>query len=84
MTASGAQDVRHGTSRSRGGAGTGAGTADNKGQHTINLAALARVAAARGRLGFNAKLLVEMGEEVGSPGCVPPAKRMRRRSRPTC
>jgi acetylornithine deacetylase/succinyl-diaminopimelate desuccinylase-like protein len=46
----------------------GRGTADNKGQHSINLAALAQVLAARGRLGFNAKLLVEMGEEVGSPG----------------
>ena len=46
----------------------GRGTADNKGQHSINLAALGQVLAARGRLGFNAKLLVEMGEEVGSPG----------------
>ena len=46
----------------------GRGTADNKGQHTINLAALARVIEARGRLGFTAKLLIEMGEEVGSPG----------------
>jgi acetylornithine deacetylase/succinyl-diaminopimelate desuccinylase-like protein len=46
----------------------GRGTADNKGQHTINLAALGQVLAARGRLGFNAKLLLEMGEEVGSPG----------------
>jgi acetylornithine deacetylase/succinyl-diaminopimelate desuccinylase-like protein len=46
----------------------GRGTADNKGQHTINLAALARVIEARGRLGFNAKVLLEMGEEVGSPG----------------
>ena len=46
----------------------GRGTADNKGQHTINLAALARVTDARGRLGFNAKLLLEMGEELGSPG----------------
>lgn len=46
----------------------GRGTADNKGQHTINLAALARVLEARGRLGFNAKLLIEMGEELGSPG----------------
>ncbi len=46
----------------------GRGTADNKGQHTINLAALARIAEARGRLGFNAKLVLEMGEEVGSPG----------------
>jgi acetylornithine deacetylase/succinyl-diaminopimelate desuccinylase-like protein len=49
----------------------GRGTADNKGQHTINLAALAQVLAARGRLGFNAKLLLEMGEEVGSPGLRP-------------
>jgi len=46
----------------------GRGTADNKGQHSINLAALAQVLAARGSLGFNAKLLLEMGEEVGSPG----------------
>ena len=46
----------------------GRGTADNKGQHSINLAALDRVIAARGRLGFNVKLLIEMGEEVGSPG----------------
>ena len=46
----------------------GRGTADNKGQHTINIAALGQVLAARGRLGFNAKLLLEMGEEVGSPG----------------
>lgn len=47
----------------------GRGTADNKGQHTINLAALEQVMAARGgRLGFNCKLLLEMGEEAGSPG----------------
>ena len=46
----------------------GRGTADNKGQHTINLAALGQVLAARGKLGFNAKLLIEMGVEVGSPG----------------
>ena len=46
----------------------GRGTADNKGQHTINLAALGRVIAARGKLGFNVKLLMEMGEELGSPG----------------
>ena len=46
----------------------GRGTADNKGQHTINLTALACVIEARGRLGFNAKLLIEMGEELGSPG----------------
>lgn len=46
----------------------GRGTADNKGQHSINLAALASVLATRGALGFNAKVIVEMGEEVGSPG----------------
>jgi acetylornithine deacetylase/succinyl-diaminopimelate desuccinylase-like protein len=47
----------------------GRGTADNKGQHSINLGALAAVMAARdGQLGFNVKLLIEMGEESGSPG----------------
>lgn len=47
----------------------GRGTADNKGQHSINLLALEQVLAVRGgRLGFNAKLIFEMGEEVGSPG----------------
>ena len=46
----------------------GRGTADNKGQHTINLAALAQVLRQRGELGFNVKLLMEMGEEIGSPG----------------
>ena len=46
----------------------GRGTADNKGQHTINLAALARVLEARGRLGFNMKILLETGEETGSKG----------------
>jgi len=45
----------------------GRGTADNKGQHTINLAALETVSALRGSLGFNLKVLFEMGEEVGSP-----------------
>ncbi|MBC7727391.1 MAG: M20/M25/M40 family metallo-hydrolase, partial [Microbacteriaceae bacterium] len=47
----------------------GRGSADNKAQHSINIAALAAVLAARdGRLGFNAKWLVEMAEETGSPG----------------
>jgi acetylornithine deacetylase/succinyl-diaminopimelate desuccinylase-like protein len=47
----------------------GRGTADNKGQHTINLAALEQVISVRNqRLGFNVKLLFEMGEETGSPG----------------
>lgn len=53
----------------QGGRWYGRGAADNKAQHSINLAALAAVLAARGgRLGFNAKWLVEMGEETGSPG----------------
>ena len=46
----------------------GRGVADNKGQHTINFAALAAVLHARGALGFNAKWLLEMGEETGSRG----------------
>ncbi|MEO8101826.1 MAG: M20 family metallopeptidase [Betaproteobacteria bacterium] len=46
----------------------GRGTADNKGQHTINLGALASVLKTRGTLGFNVKLLIETGEEIGSPG----------------
>jgi acetylornithine deacetylase/succinyl-diaminopimelate desuccinylase-like protein len=46
----------------------GRGTADNKGQHSINLAALATVLALRGRLGFNLTWLFETGEETGSPG----------------
>jgi acetylornithine deacetylase/succinyl-diaminopimelate desuccinylase-like protein len=46
----------------------GRGTADNKGQHSINMAALAAVREARGgKLGFNAKFIVETGEEIGSP-----------------
>ncbi len=46
----------------------GRGTADNKGQHSINLGAIAAALHARGRLGFNLKVLIETGEEVGSPG----------------
>lgn len=46
----------------------GRGIADNKGQHSINMQAMAHVLAERGRLGFNAKYLIEMGEETGSPG----------------
>lgn len=47
----------------------GRGVADNKGQHTINLTALRQVIAARGgRLGYNVKVLFEMGEERSSPG----------------
>src|SRR5207244_9574367 len=44
----------------------GRGTADNKGQHTINMAALDVVLQTRGRLGFNAVFLIETGEEIGS------------------
>ena len=46
----------------------GRGAADNKGQHTINLAALALVLERKGALGFNVKVLIDMGEESGSPG----------------
>ena len=46
----------------------GRGTADNKGQHLINIAALRAVIDARGSLGFNLRFLIEMGEEMGSPG----------------
>ena len=46
----------------------GRGTADNKAQHTINIAALRAVIQERGSLGFNAKFLIEMGEEAGSAG----------------
>lgn len=46
----------------------GRGAADNKGQHTVNLAALEQVLRARGSLGFNLTILIETGEEVGSPG----------------
>lgn len=47
----------------------GRGTADNKGQHSVNLGALAAVLQAReGKLGYNLKLIFETGEEIGSPG----------------
>ena len=46
----------------------GRGTADNKAQHTINIAALRFVIEERGNLGFNARFIIEMGEEAGSPG----------------
>jgi acetylornithine deacetylase/succinyl-diaminopimelate desuccinylase-like protein len=46
----------------------GRGSADNKGQHSINLGALEAVLKTRGRLGFNLKLLLETGEETGSAG----------------
>ena len=46
----------------------GRGVVDNKGQHAINIGALKAVLETRGKLGFNAKYLIEMGEEMGSPG----------------
>ncbi len=47
----------------------GRGTADNKGQHALNLTALEHVLAARGgKLGFNLKLVIETCEERGSIG----------------
>lgn len=46
----------------------GRGTADNKGQHTINLAAMRCVLEERGHMGFNVKVLLETAEEIGSPG----------------
>jgi len=46
----------------------GRGTADNKGQHSVHLAALAAVIAERGALGFNSKFMIETGEENGSKG----------------
>jgi len=46
----------------------GRGTADNKVQHLINFAAMEAVLATGGAFGFNAKVLIEMSEEIGSPG----------------
>ncbi len=46
----------------------GRGTADNKGQHWTVVSALKCLLETQGRLGFNVKILLEMGEEVGSPG----------------
>lgn len=51
-----------------GGCWYGRGIADNKGQHSVNMEALRTVMEARGQLGFNAKYLIEMGEETGSSG----------------
>ena len=46
----------------------GRGTADNKGQHFINIKALNSLLSVQNKLGFNYKILFEMGEEIGSPG----------------
>ncbi len=53
----------------RDGAWYGRGSADNKGQHALNLSALEAVLAERGgRLGANLKIVLEMSEERGSTG----------------
>lgn len=46
----------------------GRGTADNKGQHLINIAAVEAVLKTRGKLGFNCRIVIEMSEETGSAG----------------
>jgi len=46
----------------------GRGTADNKGQHSINMAALRTVLQTRGKLGFNSIFMIDTCEEIGSPG----------------
>ncbi|MBB4577582.1 M20 family metallopeptidase [Rhizobium lentis] len=46
----------------------GRGTADNKIQHLINIVALGLLVQTNGKLGFNVKFLLEMGEERGSIG----------------
>jgi acetylornithine deacetylase/succinyl-diaminopimelate desuccinylase-like protein len=48
----------------------GRGTADNKGQHALNLAALEAVLAERGgKLGFNVKLVLEMARSAARGAC---------------
>jgi acetylornithine deacetylase/succinyl-diaminopimelate desuccinylase-like protein len=46
----------------------GRGIADNKGQFLVNLTAVETALAHRGSLGVNLIWLIEMGEEIGSPG----------------
>ena len=56
----------------------GRGTADNKGQHSINMAALRAVRETRGgKLGFNVKFIIETGEEIGSPDLPDVCKQLR-------
>ena len=55
----------------------GRGTADNKGQHSINIAALRTVLQTRGKLGFNSVFMIDTGEEIGSPGLHEFARRHR-------
>jgi acetylornithine deacetylase/succinyl-diaminopimelate desuccinylase-like protein len=49
----------------------GRGVVDNKGQHLLGIDAMRAVIAERGSLGFNAKVMVETGEEAGSPCLLP-------------
>ena len=46
----------------------GRGTADNKIQHLINIKSMEQIIKAKGKLGFNAKIILEMAEETGSYG----------------
>jgi acetylornithine deacetylase/succinyl-diaminopimelate desuccinylase-like protein len=46
----------------------GRGSADNKGQHLVNIAALRLLLSEQKQLGFNLTFLFETGEEIGSPG----------------
>lgn len=55
----------------------GRGIADNKGQMLVNMTALQAVLSARGQLGFNAHVIIEMGEEIGSPGLRKLCKRLK-------
>jgi len=58
----------------------GRGIADNKAQHTINFAALDEVLKLRGgKLGYNVKVILEMGEEAFSPGLKEVAQRYKER-----
>jgi acetylornithine deacetylase/succinyl-diaminopimelate desuccinylase-like protein len=59
----------------------GRGVVDNKGQHAINMTALRAVLETRGKLGFNAKYLIETGEETGSPGLRELCTQLRERMR---
>lgn len=61
----------------------GRGSADNKAQHSINLAALGFVLAERGGLGFNSRILIETSEEIGSPASPSSAPRRGTSLRPT-
>ncbi len=46
----------------------GRGSADNKGQHLINMEGLRHAIETRGQLDYNAIFLIEMAEELASPG----------------